>query len=273
MIRPLRQLRVSQVVVDLLLRASTVRPRVRMETLDREAYTEAALRALHAMATRLMAEEYEHFRVHAYANDVAHVFRRVDTGEVVGFQFWRTAELQRPRARIILGGKLRVLPEFRNHALHLLSGLVFYAQNQLRRPRTRFYRLSIASIFGFVSITEALADYRLFDPHERGAEADAIRAAFVRLAAESHFVPNERGWFHVGIVPTPATLGRYSPRYFEKPAARIYALANPEFRTNGYNLGFWFRFTPANLGALVRTIGRKLWARSLRDRVDAGSRS
>ena len=71
MIRPLRQLRVSQVVVDLLLRASTVRPRVRMETLDREAYTEAALRALHAMATRLMAEEYEHFRVHAYANDVA----------------------------------------------------------------------------------------------------------------------------------------------------------------------------------------------------------
>lgn len=259
MIGRFSELRVSQVVVDLLLRASAVRPRVRMVTIDREAYTEATLRTLHAMAARLMAEEYAHFCVHAYANDVVHVFHRVDTGEVVGFQFWRTAEIQRPRARIILGGKLRVLPEFRNYALHLLSGLVFYAQSQFCRPWTRFYRLSIASIFGFVSITEALADYRLFDPHARGGEAASIRAAFVRLAAESHFVLDEqRGWFHVGIVPTPETLARYSPRYFERQAARIYAAANPEFRTNGYNLGFWFRFTPANLGALVRTIGRKL---------------
>lgn len=259
MTRPFRELRASQVVVDLLLRASADRPRVRMLAIDRAAYTEAALRALHAMATRLMAEEYEHFRVHAYANDVVHVFRRVDTDEVVGFQFWRTAEIDLPRARIILGGKLRMLPEFRNHALHLLSGLVFYVQNQLRRPWTRFYRLSIASIFGFVSITEALADYRLFDPRDQGDEADAIRTAFARLAAESHFVLDERrGWFYVGIVPTPDTLERYAPRYFEKPAARIYAAANPEFRTNGHNLGFWFRFTPANLAALVRTVRRKL---------------
>lgn len=263
MVRPLSELRVSQVVVDLLLRASAMRPRVRMVTIDREAYTEASLRTLHEVATRLMAEEYEHFRVHAYANDVVHVFRRVDTDEVVGFQFWRTAEMTLPYARIILGGKLRMLPEFRNYALHLLSGLVFYIQNQLRRPWTRFYRLSIASIFGFVSITEALADYRVFDPHERGDEAEAIRAAFVRLGAESHFVLDaRRGWFHVGIVPTPETLARYSSRYFDKQAARSYAAANPEFRTNGYNLGFWFRFTPANLGALVRTVARKLGRRA-----------
>lgn len=250
----------SASALDLLLRASAIRPAVRMVTLRRQDFTDADIRELHAMASRLMSEDLEHFRVHAEANDLVHVFRRVDTGEIVGFQFWRTAPIELPHSRVILGGKLRILPEFRNRGLHLVSGLVFWLQNAMRHPGTRYYRLSMASLFGFVSLTEALASHRIFHPRDPGDEARAIRKAFVALAAENHFrLDEETGLFFVDIFMTPETLERYPPRYFERAAARAYAAANPNFRTNGSYLGFWFRFTPENLHAMLGAIRRKTW--------------
>src|SRR5262249_61748474 len=124
---------------------------------------------LHALANRLLAEDFEHFCVHARTNDVVHIYERADTGAPVGFQFWRTADMELPGCRAVFGGKLRVEPAFRRRGLHLRSGLRFYLETQLRYPRTRFYRLSLASMFGFVSITSALAGYRLVGPHGAGA--------------------------------------------------------------------------------------------------------
>lgn len=242
-----------------LLNLSRHSPAVGMETVRREALSEARLRELHAVANSLMAEDFEHFRVHALSNELVHVFRRKDTGSIVGFQFWKTAPIGLPRSRIILGGKLRILPEFRNRGLHLLSGLTFFFQDKLRHPGSRHYRLSIASLFGFVSITEALARYHLFDPKQRTGEEEAIRDAFLTLAEESHFrVDEERGLFFVNIFMKPETLGRFSADYFERPAAKTYATVNPEFRTNGSYVGFWFRFTPDNLASLLSATLRKL---------------
>jgi hypothetical protein len=230
-----------------------------METVRREALSDELLRELHAFSTGLMAEDLEHFRVHAQSNDLVHIFRRTDTRTLVGFQFWRTAPIGLPGGRVILGGKLRILPGFRNRGLHLLSGLMFFLQDKLRHPRSRHYRLSIASLFGFVSITEALSRYHLFEPRQRTGEGGAVREAFLSLAEDSHFqVDEERGLFRVNIFMTPETLGRYSPDYFERPAARAYAAVNPEFRTNGCYVGFWFRFTPDNMAALTRATLRKL---------------
>jgi hypothetical protein len=230
-----------------------------METVRRERLSDALVRELHAVANALMAEDLEHFHVHAQANDLVHIFRRTDTRSIVGFQFWRTAPIGVPGGRIILGGKLRILPEFRNRGLHLLSGLTFYLQDKLRHPRSRYYRMSIASLFGFVSITEALARYHLFEPQHRTGELGALREAFLALAEESHFrVDEERGLFFVDIFMKPETLSRFSPDYFERPAARAYAAVNPEYRTNGCYVGFWFRFTPDNLASLTRATLRKL---------------
>jgi hypothetical protein len=207
---------------DLLFRVSALRPRVRLETLRRKDFTDATLRELHALASRLMAEDLEHFRVHAQTNDLVHVFRRTDSGEVVGFQFWRMAPIGLPRGRVILGGKLRILPEFRGRGLHLLSGLVVYLQDKLRHPGSRYYRLSIASLFGFVSITEALAHYELFDPKRRGGEAEALREVFLGLAHESHFdVDEERGLFRVNIFMTPETLPAPVLREARGPRLRL----------------------------------------------------
>lgn len=246
-------------MLEFLLRFSSIRPQVRMERIRREALSEEGLRELHALSHRLMAEELEHFRVHAQANELVHVFRRRDTGALVGFQFWRTAPLGLPRGRVILGGKLRILPEFRRYGLHLLAGLDFLLENTLRHPWTRYYRLSIASLFGFVSITEALARYHLFEPRPAGGEAAAVREAFLALAEENHFrLDPETGLFFVNIYMTPETLGRYPPAFFDKPAARLYASINPGFRENGCYVGLWFRFTPANLLSLMRGILRRL---------------
>jgi hypothetical protein len=207
-----------------------------------------------------MAEDEDHFNVHALSNDVVHVFE--ETGGagagIVGFQFWRLTPIGQPRSMAILGGKLRVQPAYRGHALHLRSGLRFYLANALRHPLTRFYRLSLASLFGFVSITSALADYRLVDPRQCDSEAVMVRAAFDRLAAESHFRPAPpTGLYFVDIYPSEETLAAYPPAYFERPQAKAYLRANPEFRDNGCYVAFWFRLTPRNLATLVRTIARK----------------
>jgi hypothetical protein len=247
-------------VIDLLLRTARRRPGVRMETLARQDFTDERIAELHAMACKLMAEDLAHFRVHAETNDVVHIFRRVDTGELVGFQFWRTAPMALPGCRAILGGKLRILPAFRGRGLHLLSGLLFFLQNKARHPLTRYYRLSIASLFGFVSITEALRHYQVLDPHDRSPEGRAVMAAFAERAAESHYrVEPETGLIVVDIFMTPETLASFGPAYFDRPAARRYAEVNPDYRSNGCYVGFWCRFTPANLLSLTQAIRRKLW--------------
>jgi hypothetical protein len=230
----------------------------RARSVPRRAFTPALITSLHGLANRLLAEDAAHFAVHAETNDVVHVYERVDTGEPVGFQFWRTAELALPGCRALIGGKLRIDPAFRRRALHLRSGLRFYVECQLRHPRTRFYRLSLASMFGFVSITSALARYHWFDPSAQDPEGRAIRGAFQRLADQSHYTLDPTtGLFYVGIHMTPQTLARYPASYFERPEARAYAAANPAWRSNASNLGFWFRFTPENLASLARTIVRK----------------
>jgi len=230
---------------------------VRTRSIPRRSFTPELLRSLHALADRMISEDVEHFRIHAETSEVVHVYERADTGAAVGFQFWRTAAMDLRDCRVLIGGKLRIEPEFRRRALHLRSLGRFYLENQLRHPGTRFYCLVVASLFGFVSITSALADYRVFDPSASDAEGRAIRRAFEALVAQNHHrLDGVTGLFAVGIKITEQTLAQYSPAYFDRPAARAYVRVNPGWQ-DGYNVGFWFRFTPANLARLASTIVRK----------------
>jgi hypothetical protein len=231
---------------------------VRARSLPRRRFTPELFDSLHAFASGMMSEDATHFRVHAETNDVVHIYERVDTGAPVGFQFWRTVPMELPGCRALIGGKLRIDPAFRRRALHLRSGLRFYLENQLRHPRTRFYRLSLASMLGFVSITSALASYHLFDPAATDTEGRAVGGAFRRLADQSHYrLDPSTGLFAVGIQVNAATLAQYPDSYFQRPEALTYARVNPGWRDNGYFVGFWFRFTPANLACLIRTVARK----------------
>jgi hypothetical protein len=230
----------------------------RVRSVSRKDFTPVLIASLHALANRLLREDEDHFRRHAETNDVVHVFERKDTGEVVGFQFWRTAAMPLPYTRALLGGKLRVDPAFRNRALHLRSGLRFFLESKWRHPRTRFYRLSLASMFGYVSLTSALADYHIFDISSREVENLAVRETLEKLAAESHFrLDPVTGLFAVGIHMTEETLASYPESYYRRPQAVEYAHVNPEWRHNACYVAFWFRFTWRNVFTLLRTIARK----------------
>jgi len=229
----------------------------RIRAIPRRAFTEELIAGLHELSDRILPEDPAHFRVHAHTNEVVHVFEH--GGVMVGYQFWRTAPLTLPGSRVILGGKLRVLPQHRRQALHLRSGLRFFLGCKLRHPFTRYYRVAIASLFGFVSITAALAEYRIFDPRPRPGDAEgvALRAAFARFAAESNFrIDPQSGLIFVDIGIAPETLAEYPQSYLDRPEARVYAQINPGWRHNRCDVGFWFRFTPRNMVSLVRRIRR-----------------
>ena len=231
--------------------------RDRIRVIARRDFDDALLARLHAFSYPILPEDLAHFRVHAETNEVVHVFEH--GGQIVGYQFWRTAPLDLPRARMIMGGKLRVLPEHRGRGLHLRSGLRFFLACKLRHPRTRYYRMSIVSLFGFVSLTSALAEYRIVDPHPKPGdnEAEAIRAAFARLAEENNYrMDPGTGLIFVDIGISPETLASFPEGYLDRPEARVYTRINPGWRDNRSDVAFWFRFTPRNLASLVRKIRR-----------------
>jgi hypothetical protein len=232
-------------------------PRDRIRVIPRRAFTGELIASLHQFSNPLLPEDAAHFRVHANTNEVVHIFEHGDT--IVGYQFWRTAPLDLSGARVIFGGKLRVLPAHRRRALHLSSGLRFFLGCKLRHPLTRYYRLAVASLFGFVSITGALAEYQVLDPQPRpgDAEGEALRTAFTRLAVESDFrIDAQTGLIFVDIGIAPETLAQYPESYLDRPEARAYARLNPGWRDNRCDVAFWFRFTPRNLLSLLRKIRR-----------------
>jgi hypothetical protein len=212
--------------------------------IGRADFDDATLRPLYALSNALMAEPYEHFAHHARTNDELYVFRR--DGELVGFQLWRafgTAE-----HRYVLGGKLRIDPSARRHGLHLAAGLDVLAAQRRTFPEARISRLSIASLFGFVSIARRLAHFTFVDATAPTELADVI----ARCAADSHYVfDRASGRVDVGIRMTAAQLEAYPAAYFESELAREYIARNPDYRDNGCYLAFAFEVDRANLAALA----------------------
>jgi GNAT superfamily N-acetyltransferase len=235
-------------------------PHARLQTVRRDDYSDPFLTELYAMAVTLAEESWDAFRQHAMTNELVHVFRDRATGAVVGFQFWRSAPMTLRNSRVIRGGKLRVLPSHRGQGLHLLSGLLFYLHCKARHPTTRFYRMSVATLFGFVSIAQALAWYRFFDPDDASAEGRALAQNFADFADASGFRVEPSGLIFTGIGLPDATLAQFGPAYFERATARAYLARNPAFRTNRCFVGFWFRFDARNFWSMARTVGRKLRA-------------
>jgi hypothetical protein len=146
-----------------------------IDRIPRDVIDDATLRPLHAWSTRLMAEGYDHFARHALTNDELHVFRR--DGDLVGFQLWRAFTVA--RTRYVLGGKLRVDPSARSNGLHHASNLAVLRAQRAAHADLPLVRLSIASLFGFVSLARAMPRYQFVD----AATEPVIAAVFERVAA------------------------------------------------------------------------------------------
>ena len=208
-------------------------------------FDDATLQPLYVLSNALMAEPYEHFAHHARTNDELYVFRRGD--ELVGFQLWRA--FGDAAQRYVLGGKLRIDPSARRHGLHLSAGLDVLAAQRRAFPAARITRLSIASLFGFVSIARRLAHFAFVDATAPTEHVEVIE----RCAADSHYVfDRASGRVEVGIRMTAAQLEAYPAAYFESELGRAYIVRNPDYRDNGCYLAFAFEVDDANLAALAR---------------------
>jgi len=213
------------------------------QRIARANFDEATLRPLYELSNALMAESYEHFAHHARTNDELHVFYRGD--ELVGFQLWRA--FGDATQRYVLGGKLRIDPSARRNGLHLTAGLEVLTAQRRAFPTARITRLSIASLFGFVSIARRLAHFAFVDAAAPAELADVV----ARCAAESHYAYHRAsGRVEVGIRMTAAQLQAYPAAYFESELARAYVARNAGYRENGCYLAFAFEVDEANLAAL-----------------------
>jgi hypothetical protein len=221
-----------------------------VEIHPRESWAPDLLAELHTLAIGMSSEPREHFDRHAHTNDSVHLFRAQD-GQLVGFQFWRALSL--PEARVVVGGKLRIAAAYRRRGLHLRSGLAFYREQLAEHPHV--VRVSLASIFGFVSITRALVHYDILN--EKIGPAWLCHAVDM-LARESHFTyERATGLVRVGIQITAQQLASYPEAFFEGPAASVYAQYNPDYRHNGTYLAFGFALSNENLNAIERAVALK----------------
>jgi hypothetical protein len=232
---------------------------VGIEVFERDRWTPELLDALYALATSMSAEERANFDNHAWTNDCVHLFRAQPSGALAGFQFWCSGPSSRPGRRVIIGGKLRVLPEYRRKALHLRSALSYYSAVGRAHPDDAIERVSLASLFGFVAIAGALHEYRFIAEDTLAADARWLCDVVAERAAHSGYrYERQTGVVHVAIRPTAAQLGAYPADYYETPLARAYRARNPEFRTNGCYLAFGFPLSAENLQAIAAAIARKL---------------
>jgi len=149
-------------------------------------------------------------------------------------------------------------PSIRGRGLHLLSGLKFYSDQQLQEPQVTWYRLSIPSIFGFVALTQGLSQYWILDKHFSPA-LDILYQTLDSTVVDNcfSFVPNSPK-INVSITMPPETLSSYPPTYFQKPAAQVYTTLNPDFAKNGHYIAVGWKWTPANILNLQKTVFQKL---------------
>jgi len=234
---------------------------VQLEVAPRSSWTPALFDELYALATSMSAEDRANFEHHAWTNDCVHLFRVADSGALAGFQFWCCSPGRQGMQPVILGGKLRVLPEYRRRALHLRSALTYYSHVVRSRPAERFERVSLASLFGFVAIASALRDQRFLAEDTLAEDERWLCDVVQELAAVSGYrYERASGVVHVNIRPTAAQLAGYPATFYESPLALAYRARNPGFRDNGCYLAFGFPLSLPNLQAIDAAITRKLGA-------------
>lgn len=102
---------------------------VHIQVVRREEF-KAIVPELYNFSNSVMEEDYDHWLTHAYTNEEVHLFRDdkglffrllvYNTEELLGFQFWSTAQGSNPKEKTILGGKLRTSPILRGTGVHLM---------------------------------------------------------------------------------------------------------------------------------------------------------
>ncbi len=224
---------------------------VSLEVRNSKALSDAELERLHAFANVMAAEDAAHFARHLRTNHEVHFLTDRRSGNLAGFQAWRSEPLGEDR-RLLIGGKLRMHPAYRGRGLHLLSGLRFYANERERYPGRYFDRVAIANLFGFSTLVRNLSHYTIFDPRDElhGIDRQRFDQVAAITAQSGYQLDPITGYVHVGIRMTEAQLFSYPDAFYQSDAAKMYFERIPDARSSDCQLAIWFPFDDANLRSL-----------------------
>jgi len=167
----------------------------------------------------------------------------------VGISMWRTKPTASPRVKAIVQGKLRIQQQYRRLGLHIRACLLYYARVQWREPCVRFYFVSVASLFNYVSVRKQISHCKIWNGNNGGAQLDPMLHAILK---EDRFEVDAKGAINVQVHIRDETIAEFPSTYYDSPEAREYIARNPQWR-HGFDLAYFYPFDVRNVGAsLVR---------------------
>jgi len=166
--------------------------------------------------------------------------------KLIGVSFWRTLPTSNKNCQVIYQGKLRIDSKFRRHGIHILAVLKYYFTKQWKSPFTKFYFLSIASLFNFVSMRKQVIEYTVF-PNMLETLVSVLR----HCAQQDRFEIEEKtGCINVHVIIHPQVFSEFPSSYYEMPEAQQYILLNPKYK-EGYDLSYAYPFSVVNVCSSV----------------------
>jgi hypothetical protein len=218
-----------------------------------------------ALVTRLFnfSSAFSKETEHAFARHVStlaeiHVFGSGDE-EVTGFQMWPAPVRMPGGVVVMMGGKLRLARAARRTGLPQRSNLAF-AERHAAREGEQWYRLSVASVFGFNSLASSLSSFFVLGSPEEPRELREVFAAQVeRFCQVNGFAANADGTVNVRFsLPASLLQEANNPIFRSRAAVRRYEQLVPRWHDPASTtyVAWGWKFDRSNIDAL-RKAGEK----------------
>jgi len=222
---------------------------------------------IYEFCNSLMAESFESFHCHVSLHDVVYLFRKKDTNELVGVSYWRNRTTQNPHIKVILQGKLRIHKDYRRLGLHNRAGLYYYIRCQIRAPFTRFYFMSIASIFNFVSMRKTVGEYYILNGDHPPSTPCSVFLLYPILQAmmkeDSFEFDEETKAIFVHVTIREEVMNEFPASYYLLPEAQEYIRVNPKFK-EAHDIAYAYPFTFWNVMYILWRVVDQAWWRQFR---------
>jgi len=174
---------------------------------------------------------------------------------------WQLQHTKNSRVKVILQGKLRITEPYRRRSLHVAAGLRFFLAQKLRYPLARFFMISVASLFNFVSMTMAVHRYIVLNQPASSAR-DSVHQLLYQVLREhveqNGFTFATDGCINVRITLQPDVVEAYPSSYHRLPAAREYVQLNPRWR-EGHDLAYAYEFALLNVFVMLWRLLKHHW--------------
>jgi len=222
---------------------------------------------IYEFCNSLMEESFESFHRHVSLHDVVYLFYKKETRELIGVSYWRHKDTQHPHIKVIIQGKLRIHKDYRRRGLHNRAGLYYYLRCQIRAPFIRFFFVSIASIFNYVSMRKTVGEYYILNDvcsPSTPRNVSFLYPVLHGMMKEDNFkFDEETKAIYVHVTIREDVMNEFPPSYYQLPEAQEYMQVNPKFKA-AHDIAYAYPFTLANVLFILWRIVDQAWGGEFR---------